>query len=96
VKSRDEIQKTLTNQGRNRGLWFDREMLALSGGVYRVKERVARVIDERTGELIELGRDCITLEDVYCPANYSVGRWFCPRRIPPFWRECWLERVEAP
>jgi len=27
VKSKEEIAKTLTPDGRNKGLWFDREML---------------------------------------------------------------------
>ena len=35
VKSRDEIATTLTDKGRNRGLWFDREMLPFCGGTYR-------------------------------------------------------------
>jgi hypothetical protein len=96
VKSRDEIAKTLTDKGKNRGLWFDREMLAFCNRVFRVAKRVNRIIDEQAGTMIELGNDCIMLENVFCSGDRSVGRWFCPRESPPFWRECWLERVEAP
>ena len=37
VRSREEIEATLTTKGTNRGLWFDREMLALCGQVFRVR-----------------------------------------------------------
>jgi hypothetical protein len=96
VKSRDEIQRTLTDKGTNRGLWFDREMMALCGKVFRVRGRVARIIDEPTGKMIELTSDCIKLEGGVCSGERSVGRWFCPREIYSYFRECWLERVDAP
>ena len=46
VKSKEEIAATLSPEGRNRGLWFDREMLPYCGGTYRVRQRVNRIIDE--------------------------------------------------
>jgi hypothetical protein len=95
IKSADEIQATLNDKGKNRGLWFDREMLRLCGQVFRVSHRVDRLIDERTGEMIELSSDCIALEGSTCSGEYSLGRWFCPRAIYPYWREGWLERVES-
>jgi hypothetical protein len=96
VKSRDEIAKTLTEKGRNRGLWFDREMLPFCGGTFRVKQRVKRIIEEHSGRMLELTRDCVTLENVVCSGERSTSRWFCPREIPCYWRECWLERVQTP
>jgi hypothetical protein len=96
VKSPDEIRETLTDRGANRGLWFDREMLAFAGRVFRVRARITRIIDERTGAMIELTSDCIALEDVVCSGELSTGRFFCPREIYSYWRECWLERVDAP
>jgi hypothetical protein len=38
--------------------------------------------------------DCVTLEGVVCSGERSLRRWFCPRAIYPYWRECWLRRVE--
>src|SRR5262249_42625412 len=38
VKSKEEIAKTL-REGRNKGLWFDREMLPFCGKVFRVRQR---------------------------------------------------------
>lgn len=96
VKSPDEIEKTLTTQGRNRGLWFDREMLPFCGGTYRVHQRVTTFIDETSGKMIELTNDCVTLEGVVCSGERSTSRWFCPRGIPCYWREAWLERVPTP
>jgi hypothetical protein len=95
VKSREEIAATLTPDGKNRGLWFDREMLPYCGGTYRVKQRVTRFIDDRSrGKMIELKTDCVTLEGVVCSGVLSPVRWFCPREIQSFWREAWLRRVE--
>jgi hypothetical protein len=96
VKSKDEIGATLTPDGRHRGMWFDREMMPYCGGVFRVRQRIQRFIDERSGgRMIELKKtDCVTLEDVVCSGERSLRRWFCPRAIYPFWHECWLRRVE--
>ena len=38
VKTREEIASTLNPQGRERGLWFDREMLPFCGGIYQVRQ----------------------------------------------------------
>ena len=96
VKSKDEIGATLTPDGRHRGMWFDREMMPYCGGVFRVRQRIQRFIDERSGgRMIELKKtDCVTLEGVVCSGERSLRRWFCPRAIYPYWHECWLRRVE--
>jgi len=96
VKSREEIEQTLNDQGKNRGLWFDREMLAFCGKTFRVRRRIERLIDERTGKMVGLTSDCVTLEGAVCSGELSFGRWFCPRAIYPYWREGWLRRVEPP
>lgn len=94
VRSREEIAATLNVKGKNRGLWFDREMLPHCGGTYRVRRRLSRFIDDRTSEMVTLKNDCLTLEGVVCSGDRSLSRWFCPRAIFPFWRECWLRRVD--
>jgi hypothetical protein len=97
VKSKEEIVATLDAEGRNRGLFFDREMLPYCGGTYRVRKRVTRFIDDRKGgEMIELKSDCVTMEGVICSGELSPVRWFCPRGIQSFWRDIWLTRVDAP
>ena len=96
VRSADEIAPTIDESGHTRGLWFDSEMLPYCGGQYRVKDRVERIIDERTGEMIEISSDCLILDGVVCTGDCSTGRWLCPRGIYPYWREAWLRPVNGP
>lgn len=96
VRPAAEIAATLNDKGKNRGLWFDREMLAFCGRTFRVRRRITKIVDDRTGELIEMKADCVTLEGAVCSGDRSLARWFCPRQIYPYWREGWLQRVEAP
>jgi hypothetical protein len=96
VKMREEIEATLNDKGKNRGLFFDREELAFCNNVYQVRNRITRFIDERTGELIELNSDCVSLDGAYCSGENSLGRWFCPRAIYGYWREAWLDRADQP
>ncbi len=94
VRSKEEIAATLTPQGRNKGLWFDREMMPYCGGTYRVRRRVSRFVNDQDGKMIELKSDCVTLDGVVCSGDLSLRRWFCGRAIISYWRECWLRRVE--
>lgn len=95
VKENEAILHTLNIDNKNRGMWFDDEMVAFCGGTYRVRARIERIINEVTGEMMYMKSPCITLEDVTCKALYSRHRLFCPRAITPYWREIWLERVTA-
>lgn len=94
VRSKEEIAATLNNKGYNRGLWFDREMLAYCGQVFRVRQVVNHFIDDRTGKIVDLKTDAVTLENVVCTGDRVLRRWFCPRLIYPYWRDSWLRRVE--
>ncbi len=95
VKSKEDIAATLDAKGRNRGLWFDREMLPYCGGVFEVRRRVSRFVDDSSGKMIDLKSEAVTLQGVVCSGDLSLRRWFCPRAIFPFWRESWLRRVDA-
>jgi len=81
---------------RNRGLLFDGEMLPFCGKTFRVRRRIERLIDERTGKMVGLTSDCVTLDGAVCSGEQSFARWFCPRAIYPYWREGWLRRVAPP
>lgn len=91
IKSKKEIVATLDETNHNRGLSFDVEMANYCGRTARVGARVNRLVDERTGEMIEIGSDCIILEGVVCTGDYYR---FCTRSIYPYWREIWLEKVD--
>lgn len=93
VKSHEEILKTINIDSKNRGMYWDAEMLPYCGGVYRVAQRVGTIVDEKTGKMLKLKNEAIILEGAYCQGKYSCHRMFCPRALYPYWREAWLERV---
>jgi hypothetical protein len=96
IKSKAEIEATLDAKGLNRGLSFDpEEMAPYCGRVVRVRASVTKIIDEMTGEMRYMKQPCITLEGVVCQSEYARCRLNCPRAIPSYWRELWLERVEV-
>ncbi len=94
VRSKSEIMRTLGSKLRNRGLSFDVEAVQYCGKTFRVRSRVTRIINEKTGAMMNLANDCIILEGATCSGNYSCDRLFCPRSIYPYWREMWLKRVK--
>jgi hypothetical protein len=93
VKSPEEIQATLSVQGRNRGMWFDQEMVKFCGNTYAVELRVERLIDERTGKMLVMKNPCIQLRGVVCGGECTADRLGCPRGINSYWREIWLRRA---
>jgi hypothetical protein len=95
AKSREEIEATLTTEGTNRGLHYDIEMVPFCGQVMQVRGRVTHIIEEHTGRMLRFANDCIKLEGAVCSGERSTGRFFCPRKIFPYWREAWLERVDG-
>jgi hypothetical protein len=94
IRSPQEIARTLNAECKNKGLWFDREMLARCGQTAHVKTKVERIIDERNGRMINIKSDAFILDGIVCESYRSEGRWFCPRAIYPYWREAWLRPLE--
>ncbi len=95
VRSKEEIIATLDERDRNRGMLFDGAMLTFCGGIYRVARRVSRIVDEKTGKMMEMNYPCVVLEGANCLWDYHR---LCPRdSCTPYWRENWLKRaVDAP
>jgi hypothetical protein len=94
VRKKQDIMRTLNTQLRNRGLWFDVEMVPYcENGNYKVLRRVEKIINEKTGEMMKLRNPCIILDGVTCSGNYSYRRMFSRRHEYPLWHEVWLERV---
>ncbi len=96
IKSQEEILKTVDTANKNRGMYWDAELVPYCGKVYKVRSRVTRLIGERTRKIQEMKTPCIILDSVVCEARYSSCRMFCPKEMYPYWREAWLERVEPP
>jgi hypothetical protein len=93
VKSYNAILATLNTENKNRGLYFDAEAVPYCGGIHKVRTRLNKFIDEKTGKLVTLKNPSLILEGVWCRARYSDCRMFCPRSIYTWWREIWLERI---
>ena len=90
VKSVEEIRNTLDPAQKNRGLYFDLEMTPYCGTRQRVRSRVSRILDEKTGKMINIPGSCVILEGAVCTGKYHLS---CPRAIFPYWREIWLRRA---
>ena len=93
VKDYRAILDTLDRNSKNRGMGFSAEMVPYCGGAFRVLSRVERIIDERTGKMIEMKNPCLILEGAICQAKYNKKMIFCPRATYAYWREIWLERI---
>ena len=93
VKSYEEIRETLTLSASNRGLSFDAELVPYCGEVFRVRTRIERFIDEKTGQMLHMKTPAVILDGVHCQSLYSGRRILCPRAVFLWWREIWLERV---
>ena len=88
----EEIARTLNSQGKNKGLWFDVEMVKHCRREYRVTARVQKIIDDATGQMRLMKTPCVMLETV---DSTGEGLHFNAQHDPIFWRESWLRRTES-
>jgi hypothetical protein len=88
-----EIARTLDKRSKNRGLWFDRDMLKFCGQMYQVRSRVTKIIDVATLDMIPMKTPCITLRDVHYTGEFQG---FGEQHDFLYWREAWLERCASP
>lgn len=93
VKSQNEILQTVDSSNKNRGMYWDAELVPYCGGTYTVLKRVTKLIDEKTAKMVEMKTPSVILDGVVCQARYSPCRMLCPKSMYPYWREIWLERV---
>jgi hypothetical protein len=91
VRSFEQIARTLDKNSKNRGLWFDRDMLKHCGSLRQVRSRVHKIIDIHTGTMIPMKTACIMLEDVHYSGEFQG---FGEQHDYLYWREAWLEPVE--
>jgi len=88
----EKMRQTVDRQGRNRGLVCDIELKKFSGKRYRVRSRLDRMISETTGEMRQV-KGTVLLDGNTCMCARVFGG--CPREEYCYWREVWLQRVEA-
>jgi hypothetical protein len=93
VKTYAEVLDTVTEDLVNRGLHFSPEMVPYCGQTFPVNKRLRRIMNEKTGQVMELKNECVVLEGPTCAGHYARPL-LCPRGMSPYWREVWLERVD--
>jgi hypothetical protein len=91
VRPVEQIVRTLNRRYRNKGLWFDRDMVKHCGTTHRVLVRVERIIDDSNGEMLQMKTPSLLLSG----ADYS-GEFlnFSAQHDYFFWRESWLEHIK--
>jgi hypothetical protein len=94
VKSHPEVLETVTEDLVNRGMGFHPEMVPYCSGTFVVSKRLRRIMNEKTGQVMELKNPCLTLEGAPCVGRHTKPL-LCPRGMSPYWREIWLERIQG-
>ncbi len=92
VRSRSEIEATLSHWNALKGCGMMEEMWEYCGTTHRVMKRVERFLDERD-YLMKKTQGIIILENVICNGTVDFGP--CDRSCFFFWREEWLEKLPA-
>src|SRR5262249_59863593 len=87
VLARERIAATLDEGSRNRGLWFDREMLKHCGESCRVSRRIDKIIDISTGRILPMKTPCLVLQGVDSSGEFLR---FWGQHEYLYWRAAWL------
>jgi len=93
VLGSERIAATLDEGSRNRGLWFDHEMIKHCGEHCRVSRRIDRIIDIATGQLLAMKTPCLILQGVDSSGEFMR---FWAQHEYLYWREVWLEPEDGP
>jgi hypothetical protein len=88
VKLPHEIARTLDKNSKNRGLWFDDDMLKYCGKRLQVRGRITKIIDVGSLGMIPMKTPCIALEDAHYSGEFQG---FGEQHDYLYWREAWLE-----
>ena len=91
VRRKSEIASTLSNS-RNKGLWFDRDLIRFCGQPATVERAAERVINEATGKMVIMKTPCIVLRETSATGEFLRC---CSQHEHIFWREAWLQRQQV-
>ena len=94
MRSPTEIAATLDEDGLNRGLSFDREMIPYCGRKFHVKDRVRHIIDDKTGRMLNIPKDCIILDGASARASAASAAGSARARFMPIGARHGFARVE--
>ena len=93
VKTSVEIARTLDKNSKNKGLWFDRDMLKFCGQDFQVRGKVRQIVDITSLAMIPMKTPCIVLETVHFTGEFQG---FGEQHDYLYWREAWLQPISAP
>ena len=91
VRSRHEIEGTLSKWNQLKGCAFIEEMWPYCGTTQKVFKPVEKFLDERD-YLMKKCYGIFILDGVICEGTKDFGK--CDRSCYFFWRQEWLERIE--
>lgn len=92
IKNYRDILETVDDKLINRGMAFHPEMAIHCEKTFRVSQRLKKIMNEKTGQLMVLKNECLVLEGLQCEGLFTKPI-YCPRATYPYWREIWLERI---
>jgi hypothetical protein len=93
VLSKEEILKTLDEQGRYENVPFMPEMFQYCGRRFRVSKRAHKTCDFVTNTGIRSLPNAVHLEDLRCDGSAHGN---CEAQCTIFWKEAWLKRTAGP
>ena len=91
VKSAEEIQQTLDNEGKLQGCAFTKEMWPYCDQEVVIFKRVDTFLNETNNKIQKIS-NTVLIENAYCGGERSFGE-VCDRACFLFWKEAWLKRL---
>lgn len=86
-----EIQSTLDENKRCKGLTFMPDMESFCGKSFRVRKRVQAIFDERAWRMLKI-KSTFLLDDCICEGRGMYDKEGCDRCCYYFWKEDWLRK----
>lgn len=91
VRSKEEIEQTLDENNKFKGVEFMEGMWQYCEQTHRVFKRVEKILDPWAGRLRKC-RNMVILEGLFCHGDPAHAPE-CDRTCLYYWKEAWLERV---
>ena len=91
IRSEAEIQSTLNEDNKFKGLGVMPEMTKFYGKELRVFKKINKIMIEATGELRHIKSPTYLLEGVFCDGEFHSD---CDRSCFLLWKREWLKKVK--
>lgn len=95
IKSREEILETVDENNKLEGCVVMPEMWQYCGTETKVVKRVEYFLDEANYKMRKM-RTTVLLEGLHCSGKMPGYKAVCDRNCFFFWKEAWLDKIDAP